>query len=222
MYKIALDGPSGSGKSVMARAVAAKLGFLYVDTGALYRSIGLYIFRNGIDPTDVKSVEDSLTDIKIELAQSDEGQVVYLNGENVNRDIRLPEISMYASKVSAIPAVREFLLSTQRNTALKNNVIMDGRDIGTVIFPDAQVKIFLFANDEVRAQRRYKELLEKGITTTYEEVLSDMKKRDENDRTRAVAPALPAEDAVMLDNSYLNIDETISAILDIIKEKIKI
>jgi len=222
MYKIALDGPSGSGKSVMARAVAAKLGFLYVDTGALYRSIGLYIFRNGIDPTDVKSVEDSLTDIKIELAQSDEGQVVYLNGENVNRDIRLPEISMYASKVSAIPAVREFLLSTQRNTALKNNVIMDGRDIGTVIFPDAQVKIFLFANDEVRAQRRYKELLEKGITTTYEEVLSDMKKRDENDRTRAVAPALPAEDAVMLDSSYLNIDETISAILDIIKEKIKI
>ena len=221
MYKIALDGPSGSGKSVMARAVAKRLNILYVDTGALYRSIGLYMYRNGVDPADSKKVVENLKNIDLKLAQGDEGQIVYLNGENVNSDIRLPEISMYASKVSAIPEVRSFLLDIQRNTALTNNVIMDGRDIGTVIFPDAQVKIFLFASDEVRAERRYKELKEKGIDTTFEAVLSDMKKRDENDRTRAVAPAVPAEDAVMLDSSRLNIEETVSAILGIIEDKLK-
>lgn len=221
MYKIALDGPSGSGKSVMAKAVAKRLNILYVDTGALYRAIGLYMFRNDIDISNAEAVIANLEKIDIKLTQTDDGQVVFLNGENVNGDIRLPEISMYASKVSAIPKVREFLLDIQRNTAKTNNVIMDGRDIGTVIFPDAEVKIFLFANDEVRAKRRYLELQEKGIETTYEEVLSDMQKRDENDRTRAVAPCLPAEDAVMLDSSYLNIDETIDAILGIIDEKIK-
>ncbi|MBR5322783.1 MAG: (d)CMP kinase [Clostridia bacterium] len=221
MYKIALDGPSGSGKSVMAKAVAKRLNILYVDTGALYRAIGLYMFRNDIDISDAEAVVAKLADIDLKISQTEEGQVVFLNGENVNGDIRLPEISMYASKVSAIPRVREFLLDIQRNTAKTNNVIMDGRDIGTVIFPDAEVKIFLFANDEVRAKRRYLELQEKGIATTYEEVLSDMQKRDENDRTRAVAPCLPAEDAVMLDNSSLNIDETMSAILGIINEKIK-
>ena len=221
MYKIALDGPSGSGKSVMAKAVSQRLNILYVDTGALYRAIGLYMFRNSIDIFDADAVIANLGNIDLKLTQTEEGQVVYLNGENVNRDIRLPEISMYASKVSAIPKVREFLLDIQRNTAKTNNVIMDGRDIGTVIFPDAEVKIFLFASDEVRAKRRYLELQEKGIATTYEEVLSDMLKRDENDRTRAVAPCLPAEDAVMLDSSKLNIDETINAILGIINEKIK-
>ena len=221
MYKIALDGPSGSGKSVMAKAVAKRLNILYVDTGALYRAIGLYMFRNDIDISDAEAVVAKLADIDLKISQTEEGQVVFLNGENVNGDIRLPEISMYASKVSAIPRVREFLLDIQRNTAKTNNVIMDGRDIGTVIFPDAEVKIFLYANDEVRAKRRYLELQEKGIATTYEEVLSDMQKRDENDRTRAVAPCLPAEDAVMLDNSSLNIDETMSAILGIINEKIK-
>ncbi|MBQ7968452.1 MAG: (d)CMP kinase [Clostridia bacterium] len=222
MYKIALDGPSGSGKSVMARAVSKQLNILYVDTGALYRAIGLYMFRNEIDVSDSEKVISNLKNINLELAQSEEGQVVLLNGENVNKDIRLPEISMYASKVSAIPKVREFLLDIQRNTAKKNNVIMDGRDIGTVIFPDAEVKIFLFASDEIRAQRRYKELIEKGIETTYEEVLSDMLKRDENDRNRAVAPAVPADDAVMLDSSYLNIDQTISEIIRIIREKINL
>ena len=221
MFKIALDGPSGSGKSVMARAVAERLGFLYVDTGALYRAIGLYMFRNGIDINDTETVSSNLSNIKLELSHSDDGQVVLLNGENVNKDIRLPEISMYASKVSAIPTVREFLLNIQRETAEKNNVIMDGRDIGTVIFPDAQVKIFLFAKDEVRAMRRYKELVAKGIETTYEEVLSDMQKRDENDRTRAIAPAVPAEDAIMLDSSDLNIEETISTIIGIIDKKLK-
>lgn len=221
MYKIALDGPSGSGKSVMARIIAERLNILYVDTGALYRSIGLYMYRNGIDPADSGAVIANLKNIDLKLTQGGEGQIVYLNGENVNSDIRLPEISMYASKVSAIPEVRSFLLDIQRNTALTNNVIMDGRDIGTVIFPDAQVKIFLFADDEVRAERRYKELKEKGIDTTLEAVLSDMKKRDENDKNRAVAPALPAEDAVMLDSSKLNIEETVSAIMGIIEDKLR-
>ncbi|MBE6670580.1 MAG: (d)CMP kinase [Ruminococcaceae bacterium] len=221
MFKIALDGPSGSGKSVMARAVAERLNILYVDTGALYRAIGLYMFRNGIDVNDNEAVSSNLKNIALELNHSDEGQVVLLNGENVNKDIRLPEISMYASKVSAIPEVRAFLLDIQRATAEKNNVIMDGRDIGTVIFPDAQVKIFLFARDEVRAMRRYKELTEKGIETTFEEVLSDMQKRDENDRTRSIAPAVPADDAIMLDSSDLNIEETISKILGIIDETLK-
>ena len=221
MFKIALDGPSGSGKSVMARAVAERLNILYVDTGALYRAIGLYMFRNGIDINDNEAVSSNLKNIALELSHSDEGQVVLLNGENVNKDIRLPEISMYASKVSAIPEVRAFLLDIQRATAEKNNVIMDGRDIGTVIFPDAQVKIFLFARDEVRAMRRYKELTEKGIETTFEEVLSDMQKRDENDRTRSIAPAVPADDAIMLDSSDLNIEETISKILGIIDETLK-
>ena len=221
MYKIALDGPSGSGKSVMAKAVAKKLGILYVDTGALYRAIGLYMFRNNVDIKDSNAVIENLKNVSVELSHSDDGQIVLLNGENVSSDIRLPEISMYASGVSAIPEVRAFLLDIQRDTAKKNNVIMDGRDIGTVIFPDAEVKIFLFAQDEIRAQRRYKELLEKGIQTTFEEVLSDMQKRDENDRNRKVAPALPAEDAVMLDSSYLNIDETIAKIIEIIESKLK-
>ncbi len=222
MYKIALDGPSGSGKSVMAKAVAKKLGILYVDTGALYRAIGLYMFRNNVDIKNAELVVENLKNINLELSHSEEGQIVLLNGENVSGDIRLPEISMYASGVSAIPEVRAFLLNTQRDTAKKNNVIMDGRDIGTVIFPDAEVKIFLFAQDEIRAQRRYKELVEKGIQTTFEEVLSDMQKRDENDRNRKVAPALPAEDAVMLDSSYLNIDETIAKIIEIIESKISL
>ena len=219
MYKIALDGPSGSGKSVMARAISKNLNILYVDTGALYRAIGLYMFRNNVDVTNAEMVVEQLANIELELTQSEEGQVVLLNGENVNSEIRLPEISMYASKVSAIPKVREFLLDIQRDTAKKNDVIMDGRDIGTVIFPDADVKIFLFARNEVRAERRYKELLEKGIKTTFEEVLADMEKRDENDRTRSVAPAVPASDAVMLDSSELNIDETITEITKIIKSK---
>ena len=221
MYKIALDGPSGSGKSVMAKAAAKKLNILYVDTGALYRAIGLFMYRNGVDVADKEAVVANLKNVDVKLSQSEEGQVVYLNGENVNRDIRLPEISMYASGVSSIPEVRAFLLELQRDAAKTNNVIMDGRDIGTVIFPDAEVKIFLFARDEVRAKRRYLELKEKGIDTTLEEVLNDMQRRDENDRTRAIAPAVPAEDAVMLDSSELNIDQTIDAIINIIEKRIK-
>ena len=221
MLKIAIDGPGGAGKSTVAKAVAAKMGIVYVDTGALYRTVGYYVRQKDIDPKDRQGVSAILGEITIEIKYVDGKQHVYLNGEDLGDRIRTPEMSMYASAVSAIGEVRSFLLDTQRDIAKKNSVIMDGRDIGTVIFPDAEVKIFLFANDEVRAKRRYLELQEKGIETTYEEVLSDMQKRDENDRTRAVAPCLPAEDAVMLDSSYLNIDETVEAILGIIAEKIK-
>ena len=220
MYKIALDGPSGSGKSVMAKAVAKKLGIVYVDTGALYRAIGLYMHRQGVDKNDSESIKKKLKEIDLKLALGEEGQQVVLNGENVNPYIRQPEISMYASKVSAIPEVRAFLLNLQRDTARENNVIMDGRDIGTVIFPDAEVKIFLFARYEIRAERRYKELVEKGVSTTYEEVLADMQKRDSDDRNREIAPAIAAEDAVKLDSSELDIDQTIAAILGIIEEKL--
>lgn len=221
MVNIAIDGPSGAGKSTLAKMIAKKLGYIYVDTGALYRSVGLYMFDNGIDPKDKGAVISALSDIKIELRFENGEQKVYLNGVDVKDRIRLPEMSMYASHTSAIPEVREFLLDIQKDMAKKNNVIMDGRDIGTVILPDAQVKIFLVASSETRAKRRYKELTEKGIETTYEEVLSDIIKRDENDSTRAVAPAVAAPDAVLLDSSDMNVDEALDAAMKIIEEKIK-
>ena len=219
MYKIALDGPSGSGKSVMARAVSKELNILYVDTGALYRAIGLYMYRNGVDIVKADEVVARLPEINLELTQGEDGQIVMLNGENVNGDIRLPEISMYASKVSAIPKVREFLLDIQRDTAKKNNVIMDGRDIGTVILPDAQVKIFLTASDEERAKRRFIELQEKGVATTLDEVLADMRQRDYNDSHREIAPLKPAEDSVIVDTTNLDLEGSRLAILNVIKEK---
>lgn len=222
MHKIAIDGPSGAGKSVIARACAKTLNYIYVDTGALYRAVGLHIFRKGLNPKSSEQVSPELPNIKLELGYSDGVQSVYLNGEDVSIDIRLPEISMYASAVSALPEVRAFLLDIQRDVAAKNNVIMDGRDIGTVIFPDAQVKIFLFASDEIRAERRYKELKDKGVKTTYEEVFRDMVQRDTNDRTRNIAPALPAEDAIKVDSSNLTLEETINTIINIIKERIDV
>ncbi len=221
MINIAIDGPSGAGKSTLAKMIAKKLGYIYVDTGALYRSVGLYMFDNGIDPKDKGAVISALSDIKIELRFENGEQKVYLNGVDVKDRIRLPEMSMYASHTSAIPEVRAFLLDIQKDMAKKNNVIMDGRDIGTVILPDAQVKIFLVASSETRAKRRYRELVEKGIETTYEEVLSDIIKRDENDSTRAVAPAVAAPDAVLLDSSDMNVDEALDAAIKIIEEKIK-
>lgn len=221
MFKVALDGPSGSGKSVMAKAVAEKMGFLYVDTGALYRAVGLYMFENKIGKNEKEKIVENLKNIDLEMKHENGTQIVFLNGKDVSKEIRLPEISMYASAVSAIPEVRKFLLGTQRKVAEKYNVIMDGRDIGTVIFPDADVKIFLFADDEVRAKRRYKELCEKGVQTTLEDVLSDMKLRDENDRTRKIAPALPAPDAYMLNNSNLTLEETLDKIISLITEKLK-
>lgn len=219
MYQIAIDGPSGAGKSTLAKRLAAQLGFIYVDTGALYRSIGLYMEMNGIDPKNSEAVVAALPNIELSLEYHDGSQVVLLNGENVGDRIRTPQISMYASAVSAIPAVRAFLLDTQRNIAAKNNVIMDGRDIGTVILPNADVKIFLISSFETRARRRVKELLEKGMEASYEDVLADMIERDKNDSSRAVAPLVPAEDAVHLDNSELTLEGTVDAALAIIRQK---
>ncbi|MGN1329170.1 MAG: (d)CMP kinase [Eubacterium sp.] len=218
MINVAIDGPAGAGKSTIAKGVAKELGFIYVDTGALYRTIALNAVRNNvIDSLDgiVKMLEN--TDVK--LGFKDGAQCVYLNGEDVSGFIRTPEISMGASKVSAIAEVRAFLLDLQRNIAKENNVIMDGRDIGTVVLPDAQCKIFLFASPEVRAKRRYKELIEKGENVTYEDVLDDVNKRDYQDSHREIAPLKPCEESVMADTSELTLEESIEYIKNIIKEK---
>ena len=212
-FQIALDGPSGAGKSTVAKALAAKMGLIYVDTGALYRAVGLYTRRNNVDPHDAEAVAKLLPQIKLELRYDADGtQQVYLNGEATGNKIRTPEMSMYASAVSAIPAVRAFLLDTQREIAARNNVVMDGRDIGTVILPNADVKIFLTASDECRAKRRWLELKEKGMGTSYESVLEDMLRRDHNDSTRAIAPAVAAPDATVVDSSDLTIDECVAKI----------
>ena len=222
MYSIAIDGPSGAGKSSVAKAVAARLGFLYVDTGAIYRTVGVFAKRNGIDPHDEDTLSKNFDKIDIELKWVDGTQHVFLSGDDVSDEIRTPEMSMYASAVSALGKVRAFLLEMQRDFAKKNNVIMDGRDIGTVVLPDADVKIFMFASSEARAKRRYKELVEKGKDVNYEDVLSDMITRDKNDSSRALAPCVPAEDAVMLDNSDLSLEENIEKVLEIINEKINV
>ena len=219
MYQIAIDGPSGAGKSSLAKALAKRLGFIYVDTGALYRTIGYYAATRGADTTVAEEVVSLLPEISLSLAYENGTQSVILNGESVGDKIRTPEASMHASNVSKIPEVRAFLLDTQRDIAEKNSVIMDGRDIGTVILPKAQVKIFLVSSFETRAQRRVKELLEKGIEASYEDVLSDMIARDKQDSTRAIAPAVPAEDAVHLDNSDLTFDETVEAAMAIIASR---
>ena len=216
MIRIAIDGPGGAGKSSLAKAVAAKLGIIYVDTGALYRTIGYYMVSHGIDPKDSENVVPALPDFTLELKFVDGEQVILLNGENVNGLIRTPEISMAASNVSAIKEVREYLLNTQRNIAKQHSVIMDGRDIGTVILPDAEVKIFLTASPEARARRRYEELKAKGSDTPYEQVYKEMVERDKNDSTRDIAPCVPAENAIMLDNSDMSAEETVDAVINII------
>ena len=220
MINIALDGPAGAGKSWLAKTLAAELGYIHVDTGALYRSIGLYMQRKGLSLDDRKKFIERLPEITLSLSFNGGKQHVILCGEDVTDFIRTPEISLYASAVSSVPEVRDFLLETQRNLARENDVIMDGRDIGTVIIPDADVKIYVTASDEVRANRRMLELKEKGIEQSYENVLADMKKRDFQDASRDVAPAVAAEDAVILDNSELDREETLSEALRIIKEKI--
>jgi len=220
MTNIAIDGPSGAGKSTLAKRIACELGFIYVDTGALYRAVGLYMNENGIDASDPEKVIAALPEVEVSLEYNAEGtQSVILNGRDVSTDIRLPEISMAASTVSKIPEVRGFLLDLQRNMARTHNVIMDGRDIGTVILPDANVKIFLTASVEGRAKRRYIELVEKGVETTYEDVLRDMRARDLQDSTRNVAPAVAAPDAVILDNTDIDFEGTVALALEIIKEK---
>lgn len=219
--RIAIDGPSGSGKSTLAKNLAREMGLVYVDTGALYRSVGLYVKRRGVEPTAGLQVGALLPEINLELAYTDAGQRVILNGEDVSDLIRTNEISMYASAVSAIPTVRKFLLEIQKKMALDGNVVMDGRDIGTVIMPDADVKLFLESNSMARARRRYEELIAKGQTCTEEEVYSDMVKRDKNDSTRETAPCIPADDAVFIDNSEMTPEETLSHAIGIIKEKLK-
>ena len=217
--KIAIDGPGGAGKSTIAKAVAKTLGIVYVDTGALYRTVGYYVRSKDVSPKDAEGVTALLGDISIEVKYENGTQKVYLNGEDLGDKIRTPEMSMYASAVSAIPSVRSFLLDTQRDIAKKNSVIMDGRDIGTVILPNADVKIFLVANDECRARRRLAELAQKGIVETFENVLADMRARDAADSTRAVAPAVAAPDAIPFDNSALTPDECVEKILAIVAEK---
>lgn len=216
---VAIDGPSGAGKSTLAKAVAERFGFMYVDTGAIYRTVGLAVRRAGLDPKSAEQVEPLLPSLNIELGYGENGlQIMLLNGENVSGLIRTPEISMYASDVSALPAVRAFLLDMQRRAAGKMSVVMDGRDIGTVVLPDAGLKIFLTASPEARAERRLKELREKGQNVNFEEVLADMKQRDYNDSHRAAAPLKPAEDSVHVDTTALTLPESIDHICHLVKE----
>ena len=218
MIRIAIDGPGGAGKSSLAKAVAKELEIIYVDTGALYRTIGYYMLNHGIEPTDAESVAKALGSFKLELTYVDGEQVILLDGVNVKDAIRTPEISMAASNVSAIKEVRSFLLDTQRDIAKKHSVIMDGRDIGTVILPDAEVKIFLTASPEARAKRRYEELKARGKEVDYEQVYKEMVERDTNDATRDIAPCVPAADAILLDNSGMTEKETTDAVIKIIEK----
>ena len=216
---VAIDGPVGAGKSSIAKECAKRLGFIYVDTGAMYRCIGLFCDRNGVDMNDPVRVSAALSHISLDVKIKDGTQHIYLNGYDVSDEIRLPEISMAASKVSAIPAVRAFLLQLQRDMAESRDVIMDGRDIGTVVLPNATVKIYLTADAEVRAKRRYDEYRAKGMDCDYEEILNTVKKRDMQDMTRAIAPLKQADDAVLLDTSDLSIEEVVDRILEICAEK---
>ena len=217
--QIAIDGPSGAGKSSLSKAVAKTLGIIYVDTGALYRTVGFYARSIGIpsDKSEIGRIVPHLGEITIEVKYENGVQCVYLNGENLGDRIRENAISMYASVVSAVPEVRAFLLDTQKDIARKNSVIMDGRDIGTVILPDADVKIFLTASAEARARRRVKELAEKGMPAAYDVVLADMNRRDEQDRNRDVAPAVAAPDAIHFDNSFEGFEEALSSLMTVIE-----
>lgn len=219
MISIAIDGPGGAGKSTVSRRAAEHFGFLYVDTGAIYRTIGLAAARKGIDTRDKNAVITMLPELAIELKYLDGEQKMFLDGEDVSKTIRLPEVSMYASNVSAMQEVRDFLTDMQRDIAKKNNVIMDGRDIGTVILPNADLKIFLTASLKARALRRYKELIAKGDTQSLEDVMLDMKKRDDQDTNRAAAPLVAADDAVLLDSGDLTLEETIDAVCALIIER---
>ena len=220
MIAVAIDGPAGAGKSTIAKAAAKQLGFLYVDTGALYRATGLKFSRLGFDTSLDCDLEGILSKTEVNFGYIEGVQHVFLDGEDVSEDIRTPEASMMASAVSAKPAVRAYLLEMQRKIARENNVIMDGRDIGTVVLPNAQIKIFLTASAAVRAERRYKELIEKGEQVTYDEVLKDIEKRDYNDSHREIAPLKPAEDSVYVDTSDKALDESVALLIGIIKEKI--
>lgn len=220
MISVAIDGPVGAGKSSVARESAKRLGFIYADTGALYRGVALYTVRKGLNENDAEykeKVENMLPEITVEPKLINGEQRIFLCGEDVSEEIRKPEISMAASSVSSIPAVREFLLDLQRDIAKKNNVLMDGRDIGTVVLPSAQVKIFITASPEIRAKRRFKELIEKGVDTTLEQVLNDLNRRDYQDSHRAVSPLKMAEDAVLLDTSELDFEQSVRKVTELAK-----
>ena len=220
-YAVAVDGPSGAGKSTLAKAVAKELRIMYVDTGAIYRVIGLAAFRRGVEPRDEAAVTALLPELEIGMRHGEDGlQRMYLNGEDVTGDIRLPEISMYASAVSALPPVRAFLLEMQRRLAREQSVIMDGRDIGTVVLPDADVKIFLTASPEIRAKRRFLELEQCGTPKPYDEVLAELRERDYNDSHRDIAPLKQAEDAALVDTSGLDFEQSKALILKKIWERV--
>ncbi len=218
--RVAIDGPSGAGKSTLARAAAAAMGFLYVDTGAIYRTVGLSARDRGVDPGDEPAVAAMLPSLRVELRYDEAGrQRMLLNGRDVSEEIRLPEVSRYASAVSALPVVRSYLMETQRELARKHDVIMDGRDIGTVVLPDAEVKVFLTASPRARAERRCRELEERGTPQPFEEVLRDIEDRDFRDTHREAAPLRQAEDAVLLDTSALDFRQSLEALLVIIRER---
>ncbi|MFV0400127.1 MAG: (d)CMP kinase [Oscillospiraceae bacterium] len=220
MIAVAIDGPSGAGKSTLARAAAKELGYIYVDTGACYRAVGLFALEKGIDPGDEAALEPLLPEAKVELVHRDGEQRVLLNGRDVSEAIRAPEMGEAASKVSALPSVRAFLLNLQRDMAARQNVIMDGRDIGTVVLPDAQVKIFLTASDEERARRRYEEFVANGQEISYNKVLEDMRSRDARDAGRETAPLREAADAIRIDSTGNAFEKTLSIILQTIWDKI--
>ena len=218
---IALDGPAGAGKSSIAKRAAKALGYIYVDTGALYRTIGLAAMRAGVEPQPSDEVDSLLSRITVSLEFNEQGeQVVLLDGEDVSSLIRTPEASMMASKISAVPSVRAYLLDLQRDMAHTNNVIMDGRDIGTVVLPDAQIKIFLSASPECRARRRYDELIEKGMDVKYEDILSDVVARDYADSHRDIAPLKPADDAISVDTSGEDLETSVNKLLGIMRERL--
>ncbi|MBQ6829720.1 MAG: (d)CMP kinase [Clostridia bacterium] len=218
---IAIDGPSGAGKSTIARILAGELGCMYVDTGALYRTVGYAALGRGIEATDLAAVEAMLSEIRVELTHENGVQQVWLNGENLGDRIRTPEVSMAASAFSALPVVRQYLLDLQQDTARKQSVIMDGRDIGTVVLPFADVKIFLTASAEARAERRFLELQEKGVETTFDEVLRDMKERDYNDSHRATAPLKAADDAILVDTSECTLEESVALLKNTVLKALK-
>ena len=219
MISVAIDGPSGAGKSSMARRLAAELGYTYVDTGAMYRAVGLYALRAGKDPADNSAVEALLPQVQLDIRLQDGVQHVLLNGEDVSEAIRAEQVGMAASAVGANPAVRAFLLDTQRNLAASRDVLMDGRDIGTVVLPNATVKIFLTASPEARAQRRYAELIAKGQQADYDTVLADIRRRDDQDTHRATAPLRQADDAVLVDTSNLDIEQSFAALEQVILDR---
>ena len=222
MIAIAIDGPGGAGKSTISKEIAKRAGIVYVDTGALYRTVGYYAREQGLSVDDAKKSDKMtplLDDITVELVYQDGAQHVYLNGEDLGDKIRQPDISMYASAVSSVPSVRAFLLETQKEIARRQSVIMDGRDIGTVILPNADIKVFLTASNEARAERRYKELVAKGVEVKYEDVLAELIERDAADSGRDIAPAIAAPDAIIFDNSNYTFEESVEYIMNLINQK---